>query len=140
MNLHKLIKMKKKIKYETDTPVQGEMRKHALSALDKFQKIHEEDRKTMSDSEKIMDERMFNYYFDVGTIVELDEEVIPTDDDVFSPYPPNMKQHLGKEGIVKDYYSDLHAFGRGWSYHMDVEFGGELYKGLPAYFLIRKEK
>ena len=25
-----------KIKYETDTPVQGEMREHAISALDKF--------------------------------------------------------------------------------------------------------
>ena len=50
-----------KIKYETDTPVQGELREHALSALDKFQKFHEEQRTKMSDVERIIDERAFNY-------------------------------------------------------------------------------
>lgn len=68
-----------KIKYETDTPVQGEMREHALSALDKFQKFHEEQRTKMSDIERIIDERSFNYYFAEESIVELDEIVIGDD-------------------------------------------------------------
>ena len=104
-----------KIKYETDTPVQGEMREHAISALDKFQKFHEEQRTNMSDIERIIDERSFNYYFAEESIVG-----------------------LGKSGIVKRCYSDLRAFGRGYSYQVDVDFDGDLCKGLPAYYLVEK--
>lgn len=125
-----------KIKYETDTPVQGEMREHALSALDKFQKFHEEQRTKMSDIERIIDERAFNYYFAEESIVELDEIVIG-DDGPFSLIP-NIRQHIGKSGIVKRCYSDLHAFGRGYSYQVDVDFDGDLCKGLPAYYLVEK--
>ena len=126
-----------KIKYETDTPVQGEMREHALSALDKFQKFHEEQRTKMSDIERIIDERMFNYGFSINSIVELDEIVVKTDSETFSLIP-NIRQHIGKSGIVKRCYSDLHAFGRGYSYQVDVEFDGDLCKGLPAYYLVEK--
>ena len=125
-----------KIKYETDTPVQGEMREHALSALDKFQKFHEEQRTKMSDVERIIDERAFNYYFAEESIVELDEIVIG-DDGPFSLIP-NIRQHIGKSGIVKRCYSDLHAFGRGYPYQVDVDFDGDLCKGLPAYYLVEK--
>lgn len=126
-----------KIKYETDTPVQGEMREHALSALDKFQKFHEEQRTKMSDIERIIDERMFNYGFSINSIVELDEIVVKTDSETFSLIP-NIRQHIGKSGIVKRCYSDLHAFGRGYSYQVDVDFDGDLCKGLPAYYLVEK--
>lgn len=126
-----------KIKYETDTPVQGEMREHALSALDKFQKFHEEQRTKMSDIERIIDERMFNYGFSINSIVELDEIVVKTDSETFSLIP-NVRQHIGKSGIVKSCYSDLHAFGRGYSYQVDVDFDGDLCKGLPAYYLVEK--
>ena len=125
-----------KIKYETDTPVQGEMREHAISALDKFQKFHEEQRTNMSDIERIIDERSFNYYFAEESIVELDERVIG-DDGPFS-FIPNARQHIGKSGIVKRCYSDLRAFGRGYSYQVDVDFDGDLCKGLPAYYLVEK--
>ena len=126
-----------KIKYETDTPVQGEMREHALSALDKFQKFHEEQRTKMSDIERIIDERMFNYGFSIDSIVELDEIVVKTDSETFSLIP-NIRQHIGKSGVVKKCYSDLHAFGRGYSYQVDVDFDGDLCKGLPAYYLVEK--
>ena len=126
-----------KIKYETDTPVQGELREHALSALDKFQKFHEEQRTKMSDIERIIDERMFNYGFSTDSIVELDEIVVKTDSETFSLIP-NVRQHIGKSGIVKRCYSDLHAFGRGYSYQVDVDFDGDLCKGLPAYYLVEK--
>ena len=126
-----------KIKYETDTPVQGEMREHALSALDKFQKFHEEQRTKMSDIERIIDERMFNYGFSINSIVELDEIVVKTDSETFSLIP-NIRQHIGKSGVVKKCYSDLHAFGRGYSYQVDVDFDGDLCKGLPAYYLVEK--
>jgi len=126
-----------KIKYETDTPVQGEMREHALSALDKFQKFHEEQRTKMSDIERIIDERMFNYGFSINSIVELDEIVVKTDSETVSLIP-NIMQHIGKSGIVKRCYSDLHAFGRGYSYQVDVDFDGDLCKGLPAYYLVEK--
>jgi len=125
-----------KIKYETDTPVQGEMREHAISALDKFQKFHEEQRIKMSDIERIIDERSFNYYFAEESIVELDKRVIG-DDGPFS-FISNVRQHIGKSGIVKRCYSDLHAFGRGYSYQVDVDFDGDLCKGLPAYYLVEK--
>ena len=125
-----------KIKYETDTPVQGEMREHAISALDKFQKFHEEQRIKMSDIERIIDERSFNYYFAEESIVELDKRVIG-DDGPFS-FISNVRQHIGKSGIVKRCYSDLHAFGRGYSYQVDVDFDGDLCKGLPAYYLVKK--
>ena len=127
----------KKIKYETTTPVEGEYKEHALSALGKFQKFHEEQRESMSDINKIIDERMYDYYFGEESRVEMDERVMPVDDSV-SSFMPNIRQHIGKRGIVKKYYSDIHAFGRGYSYQMDVEFNGELCKGIPAYYLIDK--
>ena len=40
--------------------------------------------------------------------------------------------------VVKRCYSDLHAFGRGYSYQVDVDFDGDLCKGLPAYYLVEK--
>ena len=113
------------------------MREHALSALDKFQKFHEEQRTKMSDIERIIDERMFNYGFSINSIVELDEIVVKTDSETFSLIP-NIRQHIGKSGIVKRCYSDLHAFGRGYSYQVDVDFDGDLCKGLPAYYLVEK--
>lgn len=137
-----------KIKYEMElllwtisakenAPVQGEMREYTISALDKFQKLHEEQRTNMSDIERIIDERSFNYFFAEESIVGLDERVIG-DDGPFSFISKNVRQHIGKSGIVKRCYSDLHAFGRGYLYQVDVDFDGDLCKGLPAYYLVEK--
>jgi hypothetical protein len=92
----------------------------------------------MSDVEKIIDERMFNYYFTEGSIVELDETVLPSDDPL--SFISSVRQHIGKRGFVRKCYSDLHAFGRGYSYQMDVSFDGELCKGLPAYYFVDKSE
>ena len=65
------------------------------------------------------------------------DEIVIGDDGPFSLIP-NIRQHIGKSGIVKRCYSDLHAFGRGYSYQVDVDFDGDLCKGLPAYYLVEK--
>ena len=45
-------------------------------------------------------------------------------------------QNPGKVGVVKRCYSDIHAFGRGYAYSVDVQFEDELVTGIPAYYLI----
>ena len=128
----------KKVKYEEDTPVQGEYREHALSALEKFKNFHEEKRKSMTDEERKIDERTFNYYFPKDTEVKLDDTLnLPTKNDF---YPLDLNLYVGKKGIVKAVNSDIHAFGRGWAYSMDIEFDGELVKNVSAAYVVEIEK
>ena len=145
-----------KIKYEMElllwtisakenAPIHDEMREYTISALDKF---HKEQRTKMSDIERIIDERSFNYYFAEESIVELDERVIGNDG-TFSFISKNVRQpftfpklefsYIGKSGIVKRCYSNLHTFGRGYLYQVDVDFDGDLCKGLPAYYLVENQ-
>lgn len=123
-----------KVNYETDTPVQGEYREHVFSAMEKVQKWHEEQREQMTEQEKLIDERSFNYGFEVGESVILDSENITIKDNDFTP---KREKFIGKVGIVKKCYSDLHAFGRGDSYMIDVQFEDELVKDVAAFYLIK---
>ncbi len=70
--------------------------------------------------EEILEEREWNYYFDVDTKVTIDNDTNPPDDPIKSFYPYNLKSLVGKEGIVKKVGWDIHAFGRGKSYNMDA--------------------
>ena len=123
------------IKYETDTPVQGELRSATFSALGKFAKMHEENRKIMSEEEKIIDERTFNYYFVEGEEVKIDTNIFKKDSE-FTPDNMKLEPHIDKKGIVTNCYSDVHSFGRGWSYRMDVNFDGVLVKHILSWYLI----
>jgi len=123
-----------KIKYEEDTPVQGEYRQHALSALEKLKTFHEELRKTMTEEQRKIDERMFNYYFTEGTEVKIDDTIESPKPNEF--FPTDLNLYVGKKGIVKSHSADIHAFGRGWAYSMNIEFDGELVKNIPAFYMI----
>ena len=80
-------------------------------------------------------ERDFNYYFDVGTEVMLDEETLPAEG-VVTFNPIKLREFIGKKGIVKSVNSDLHAFAHGTSYNMDIEFEGELVRHIFAPHII----
>jgi hypothetical protein len=127
------------IKYETDTPVQGEYREAALSALEKFKKHHEILRAEMSDVDKIWDERSFNYEFPVGTSVVFDVGfmfALSVSNYTFVRYIHDYEKYFKLTGKVVRCHSDLHAFGRGYSYSIDVDFNGTLVKDIIAAFLI----
>ena len=121
--------------YETDTPVQGKYREATLSALNKFQKFHEEQRQSMSEIEKTIDDRSFNYFFIEGTEVMIDTSVFKKDSE-FTPDNMKLEPHLNKKGIVINCHSNLHAFGRGYSYSMDIKFDDTLVKNVHAIFVI----
>jgi len=84
---------------------------------------------------EIIEEREWNYYFDVGTKVTIDGDTNPPDDPIKSFYPYDLKSLVGKEGIVKKIGWDLHAFGQGKSYYMDVEFGGKTYPQISSFYI-----
>jgi len=123
------------VKYENDTPVQGEYRNVTLNLLKKFENVHEEQRKIMSKEEKLIDERMFNYFFEIDEMVILDSKNIT----IIDNESRSLTNYLNKIGTVKRSYADVHAFGRGYSYDIDVEFENVLIKAIPAYYLIKAE-
>jgi hypothetical protein len=85
----------------------------------KFHKRTSEKTKTKMSKEKlkeIIEEREWNYYFDVGTKVTIDGDTNPPDDPIKSGW-------------------DLHAFGQGKSYYMDVEFGGKTYPQISSFYI-----
>ena len=47
-----------------------------------------------------------------------------------------LRPYIGIKGIVKKSSSDLHTFGRGSSYNMDIEFNGDLVKNIHAAYII----
>lgn len=91
----------------------------------------------MESQASILMQREWNYYFDEGTEVMLDKRILPTDE-TFSPL--KLRQHIGKKGIVKKVNCDLHAYGRGSSYNMDIEFDGELVKNVYAPYIMRQNE
>ena len=80
----------------------------------------------------LIDTRTFNYYFKVGDEVQVDENIILNESSTCNL----VKDHIGKKGIVRGCHSDLHAYGRGSSYSMDVEFDGVLVKNIWAPLLV----
>jgi hypothetical protein len=60
--------------------------------------------------------RQFDYYFDVGTEVVIDEDVL------FSFHQEKFVNLLGKKGIIKKCESNFHAYGHGKSYSHVVEW------------------
>lgn len=128
------------INYETDTPVQGEYREAALSALEKFRKKHEILRAEMTDIDKIWDERSFNYAFPAGTLIKFDIQFmfeLSETNHSFVSYIKRYEKYFKSVGKVIRYHSDLHAFGRGWSYLIDAEFDGYVVNDIIAAFLIK---
>jgi len=117
------------IKYETTTPVEGEYKKHVLSALDKVRDFHESYRNTLSEQEKILDERDFGYKFDIGCEVIIDPKLNIEKSNILYPF-------IGITGIVKECDSDLHAFGSGYAYIVTVQFNNapEI-RVQPGYFI-----
>jgi hypothetical protein len=93
--------------------------------------------------QKVLDEREWNYYFDEGAEVKIDDvnfDFLKPETDFFdSTTHFKIQSHLGKKGIVKKVSTDLHAFGRGSSYNMDVEFDGVLVEHIWAPYIISYE-
>lgn len=83
--------------------------------------------------QEIIDTRAFNYYFKVGDEVQVDENIILNESTTCNL----VKDHIGKKGIVRECHTDLHAYGRGTSYSIDVEFDGVLVKNIWAPLLVR---
>ncbi len=85
--------------------------------------------------EALFESRDFNYYFPEGTEVTIDiRTYVPSGFDKI-----DLTQFMGIKGIVKRVHSDLHAFSRGTSYMMDVDFNGELVKNIYAAYVIKYE-
>jgi hypothetical protein len=120
------------IKFETDTPVQGEYREAALSALEKFRKKYEEEFAKLDDKEQYVESKMFEFYLPVGTTVIFDSIVMDNPTWELSRY--KYSKYLNVIGTVKEVYSDLHAFGRGSSYSAKVEFGEDILD-IPFLFI-----
>jgi hypothetical protein len=68
------------------------------------------------DRARVREARQFNYYFEEGDKVVVDEYV------VLLPDQTRVSKWFGKKGVVKKRGSDLHAFGRGTSYYHIVEW------------------
>lgn len=95
---------------------------------------------------KLIESREFNYYFEEGESVMLDEYVMSDD------YKRVYFELIGKKATVTRCYSDFHAFGKGSSYEHDLEFdGAKIPKGIdgktfmpmgyiPTYMLKRYEE
>lgn len=83
--------------------------------------------------------REWNYYFKEGTEVTLDKTMFPEKQDVFD-FTYNLKRFAGVRGIVVQVSYDLHAFGQGTSYNMDIDFNGDIARNVWAPYVIEYEK
>jgi hypothetical protein len=83
--------------------------------------------------------REWNYYFKPGTEVTLDKTMFPEKKDDFD-FTYNLKRFSGVKGIVVQVSYDLHAFGQGTSYNMDIDFNGEIARNVWAPYVIEYEK
>lgn len=83
--------------------------------------------------------REWNYYFKAGTEVTLDKTMFPEKEDSFD-FTYNLKRFAGVSGIVVQVSYDLHAFGQGTSYNMDIDFNGEIARNVWAPYVIEYEK
>lgn len=66
--------------------------------------------------QKKREERMFNYSFEVGTEVMIDEELL------FDFHKEKFPHLFGLKGVVKKSESNFHAYGQGKSYAHVVEW------------------
>lgn len=66
---------------------------------------------------KIREERQFNYSFEEGSEVMIDEDVVLNND------TQRLSHLFGKKGIVKKCNWDIHAYGQGRSYYHIVDWG-----------------
>ena len=73
------------------------------------------------DAYDIRESRMFEYYFNEGEEVMLDESAMSKEE------LNDFKDILGKKGIIKKCWSDLHGFLQGSAYQHTVEFDGVLF-------------
>lgn len=92
----------------------------------------------VDDERKLIDDRLFNYYFIEGTEVILDDKNITIKDSDFNPY--KLEQYIGKKGVVTRCASDMHAFGQGSSYVLDVDFDGEKLENIVAFYFVEYKK
>lgn len=83
--------------------------------------------------------REWNYYFKAGTKVTLDKTMFPEKEEDFD-FTYNLKRFSGVKGIVVQVSYDLHAFGQGTSYNMDIDFNGEIARNVWAPYVIEYEK
>lgn len=83
-----------------------------------------------------MKERNFNYYFDEGTDVTIDGEIALPDGDINNFYPSDLTVYVGKKGTVIKVTKDLHAFGQGAVYFMDIDFGDKVMRNISATLII----
>lgn len=83
--------------------------------------------------------REWNYYFKDGTEVTLDKTMFPEKEDVFD-FTYNLKRFAGVRGIVVQVSYDLHAFGQGTSYNMDIDFNGDIARNVWAPYVVEYEK
>ena len=86
-----------------------------------------------------IEKREWNYYFKEGTEVTLDKTMFPEKEDSFD-FTYNLKRFAGVSGIVVQVSYDLHAFGQGTSYNMDIDFNGEIARNVWAPYVIEYEK
>lgn len=83
--------------------------------------------------------REWNYYFKAGTIVTLDKTMFPKKEDPLD-FTYNLKRFAGVRGVVVQVSYDLHAFGQGTSYNMDIDFNGDIARNVWAPYVIEYEK
>jgi len=70
---------------------------------------------------QLIESRTFNYYFEEGTEVMLDEYVMS------DTYKRVYVDLIGRKAIVTRCYSDFHAFAQGSSYGHDLKFEDGVY-------------
>ena len=83
--------------------------------------------------------REWNYYFKEGTEVTLDKTMFPEKKEAFD-FTYNLKRFAGVRGIVVQVSYDMHAFGQGTSYNMDIDFNGDIARNVWAPYVIEYEK
>ena len=86
-----------------------------------------------------LEKREWNYYFKEGTEVTLDKTMFPEKKEAFD-FTYNLKRFAGVRGIVVQVSYDMHAFGQGTSYNMDIDFNGDIARNVWAPYVIECEK
>ena len=86
-----------------------------------------------------IEKREWNYYFKEGTEVTLDKTMFPEKKEDFD-FTYNLKRFAGVRGIVVQVSYDMHAFGQGTSYNMDIDFNGDIARNVWAPYVIECEK
>jgi hypothetical protein len=91
-----------------------------------------------------LEKREWNYYFKPGTEVTLDKTMFPEKKEAFdfayNDFTYNLKRFAGVRGVVVQVSYDMHAFGQGTSYNMDIDFNGEIARNVWAPYVIENEK